>query len=205
MPTVCVFLMRPAAEGPGVTGRFEERDATGKVTCVFTYKIRRAWEMAPEEVTESPGTMMLAPLTRGARERMPEIVQMVRDGLQRNRACPQTREKAWAAVYWSMGFTCDLEEAHRALGDVLPLIQSTSDYRYAKGHAFFEAYSASQQQGRLQAGRDLVLRQANRRFGPYPNSAATIASIAEPGELETLAQRVLTVADWLSLLAGSSP
>ncbi len=37
MPMVAVFLMWPPAEGPGMTGRFEERDATGKVTRVFTY------------------------------------------------------------------------------------------------------------------------------------------------------------------------
>ena len=176
MPMVGVFLMWPAAEGPGMTGRFEERDATGKVTRVFTYTIRRAWEMTPEEVTQSPGTMMLAPLTRGARERMPEIVRMIERRIGRNRASPQTREKAWAAVYWAMGFTCDLDEAHRALGDVLPLIQAHQDYLNAKGHAFLEAYSSSQQEGRRQAGRDLVLRQATRRFGPDADSAATIAS-----------------------------
>ncbi len=31
MPMVAVFLMWPPAEGPGMTGRFEDRDAAGKV------------------------------------------------------------------------------------------------------------------------------------------------------------------------------
>ncbi len=67
MPMVAVFLMWPPAEGPGMTGRFAERDAEGRVKRVFTYTIHRAWEMSPEEVTKSPGTMMLAPLTRNSR------------------------------------------------------------------------------------------------------------------------------------------
>ena len=200
MPMVAVFLMWPPAEGPGMTGRFEERDATGKVTHIFTYTIRRAWEMTAEEVTQSPGTMLLAPLTKGARERMPEVVRMIKKGLERNRADAKTREMVWLAVYWNMGFICDLDEAHRVLGDVLPLIHSSEHYLNAKGHAFLEAYSSAQQEGRRQAGRDLVLRQATRRFGPDANAAATIASIAEPDDLDALTAR-LTAADWPSLLA----
>jgi hypothetical protein len=201
-PIVGVFLMWPPAEGPGMTGRFEERDATGKVTRIFTYRIHRAWEMTAEEVTQSPGTMLLAPLTKGARERMPEVVRMIQEGLDRNQADAKTRETAWSAAYWAMGLTCDLDEAHRALGDVLPLIQNSEHYLNAKGQAFLEAYSAAQQEGRRQAGRDLVLRQATRRFGPDAAAAAAIASLAEPDEFEALAERVLTAADWTSLLAG---
>ncbi len=203
MPIVAVFLMWPPAEGPGMTGRFEEHDATGKVTGIFTYTIRRAWEMTAEEVTQSPGTMLLAPLTKRARERMPEVVRKIKEGLERNRADAKTREMVWIAVYWAMGLTCDLEAAHRALGDVLPLIHSAKHYLNAKGHAFLEAYSSAQEEGRRQAGRDMVLRQALRRFGPYAGADAAIASIAEPDNLDALAQRVLTAADWPSLLASS--
>ena len=203
MPMVAVFLMWPPAEGPGMTGRFEEQDATGKVTHSFTYTIRKAWESTPEEVTQSPGTMMLAPLTKGARERMPEVVRMIKEGLERNRADARTREMAWISAYWSMGLVCDLDEAHRALGDVLPFIHGAEHYLNCKGQAFLEAYSSAQQEGRRQAGHDLVLRQATRRFGPDTTAAATLATITEPDDLDALAQRVLTAADWPSLLAKS--
>ena len=201
MPTVVVLLMWPRAEGPGMTGRFEERDATGKVTRIFTYTIRRAWETTAEEAIQSPGTMLLAPLTKGARERMPEIVRMIEKALERDQADAQTREMLWFTVYWGMGLVCDADEAHRALGDVLPLIQNVKHYLDSKGEAFLEAYSAAQQEGRRQAGRDLVLRQATRRFGPSASAAGLIASIVETDDLDTLAQRVLTATDWPSLLA----
>jgi hypothetical protein len=204
MPMVAVFLMWPPAEGPGTTGRVEERDAKGKVKRVFTYTIKRAWEMTPEEVMHGPGTMLLAPLTRGARQRMPEIVQMLKEGLDRCKADTKTREAVWDAVYWSMGLICDLDEAHRALGDMLPTIQSSRYYLSAKGHAFLKAYSAAQIDGPPSAARDLVLRQATRRFGELPGATDMLAAITSLEELEVLAQRVLTTADWSSLLAKPS-
>jgi hypothetical protein len=200
MPMVGVFLMWPPAEGPGMTGRYQERDANGKVKRVFTYMINRAWEMSPEEVTKSPGTMMMAPLTKDSRQRMPEIVRMIEDGLKRTDADRATREKVWVAVYWNMGLICELEEAQAALGDRLAAIRATKDYQNAKGHAFLEAYSAAQQEGRHQAAEDLVLRQATRRFGPDADAVAAIEAIVEPDELESMAERVLTAADWASLL-----
>jgi hypothetical protein len=203
MPMVLVFLMWPPAEGPGVTGRFEERDARGKVKRVFTYTIRRAWELTPEEVTRSPGTMLLAPLTKGARQRMPEIVQMVKKGLDQCKADAKTREMVWDAVYWSMGLTCDLDEAHRALGDMLPVIQQSRNYLSAKGQAFLDAYSAAQTEGPAAAARTLVLRQATCRFGVLPGAADTLAAVAAPEDLEAIAGRVLTAADWASLFAKS--
>jgi hypothetical protein len=201
MPMVLVFLMWPPAEGPGTTGRFEERDARGKVKRVFTYTLKRAWELEPEEVMHSPGTMLLAPLTRESRERMPEIVQMIKKGLDRCKADARVRENVWDAVYWSMGLICDLDEAHRALGDMLPIIHQSHYYLSAKGQAYMDAYAAAQRDGPPAAARALVLRQGARRFGELSGAADTLASIPSQEELEALAQRVLTASDWPSLLA----
>jgi hypothetical protein len=200
MPTVCVFLMWPPAEGPGMTGRYEERDAKGRLKRVFKYTIRRAWELEPEETTHSPGTMLLAPLTRRSKERMPEIVQMIRKGLETCKADAKTAAAVWDAVYWSMGLICGLDEAHRALGDLLPVIHNSHFYLAAKGEAFLTAYSAAQGEGLPAAARALVLRQGTRRFGPLPGGEEALASLSG-AELEALAQRVLTAGDWASLLA----
>ncbi len=203
MPMVCVMLMWPPAEGPGMTGRYEERDATGNVTHVFTYMIQKAWEVPAEEVMQGPSTMMMAPLTRGARERMPEIVRMMSDRLKQRQSRAEIVEKLWTTAYWHMGLVCDVDEAHRALGDLLPGIQLSPDYLTIKGHSFLEAYSAAQHEGRLRAARDLILRQAAARFGHDHNAWAAIASIDEPSEFEALADRVLTADDWTSLMARS--
>lgn len=201
MPRVFVFLMWPPAEGPGMTGRYEDRDERGEVTRVFTYTIKRAWEIEPEEVTQNIGTMLLAPLSRRSRERMPYVVDLIKKGLARSKPDGRTREMVWAAVYWAMGLICDLDEAHRALGDVLPFIHASANYNSAKGHAFLAAYSTAQTEGALRAARTLILRQAARRFGEVPGAAEALAAITGLPELEALAERVLTAADWPSLLA----
>jgi hypothetical protein len=145
--------------------------------------------------------MILAPLTKGAKERMPEIVQMIRKGLDEYKAEPKTREAVWDSVYWSMGLICDLDEAHRALGDMLATIQKSRFHLSAKGQVYLEAYSAGQSEGPATAARGLVLRQATRRFGELPGAADTLATITAMDALEALTQRVLTAADWSSLLA----
>lgn len=201
VPMVCVILMWPPAEGPGMTGRYEQRDPAGKVISTFTYRIDRAWQLSAEEFMQGPSTMMLAPLTRGARERMPEIVRMMSDRLKETQASPETVEKLWTTAYWHMGLVCDVDEVHRALGDLLPSIQRMPGYLAARGHAFLEAYSAAQHEGRLMAARDLVLRQAAARFGHDDNAMAAIASIDEPSQFEALADRILTADDWTTLVA----
>jgi hypothetical protein len=200
MPMVLVFLLWPPADGPGTTGRFETVDAKGKKQ-VFTYAIRKAWEMAPEEVMHGPGTMLLAPLTKDSRRRMPEIMQMVKQGLARCKADVTTQEGVWDAIYWSMGLICDLDEAHRALGDLLPVVQRGHHYRACIGQAFLDAYSAAQSEGPTAAARALVLRQATCRFGELPDAADRLAAIPTVQELEELTHRVLRAADWPSFFA----
>jgi hypothetical protein len=203
MPMVAVFLLWPPADGPDVTGRYEERDSAGNVKRVFTYQIKRAWEMELEEVTHSVGTMMLAPLTRGSKQRMPEIVRRVKKALQRHKADAKTRDALWDAVYWSMGLICDLDECHHALGDMLPVIQQSHYYQSAKGQAFLDEYSAAQRDGPTMAARALVLRQATRRFGAAPGAAQELLASATLERLKGLTQHALTAADWPSLLASA--
>ena len=202
MPMVAVCLLWPPAEGPGMTGRYEERDAKNKVKRVFTYTIRRAWEMDPEEATKSVGTMLLAPLTKDSRRRMPEIVQMIKNGLDRNQANAETRDNVWDAVYWSMGLICEARRITQCLGrhaadhpqfPPLPLRQRTLlcgsiHRRPTRGRAFDDRPR-------------LVRRQATQRFGPSPAAEATITAMTSLEELERLSSRVLTAADWEAMMA----
>ncbi len=197
---VLVFLMWPSAEGPSIKGRYEDRDAKGRVRSVFTYHIRRAWEIEPEAAMLGVGTMLLAPLTRGAKKRMPEIVQMLKTGLDNFQADEKTRQMIWEAVYWAMGVVCDVEECHRLLADVLPIIESSPNYLAAKGQSYLDGFSAGQRDGPAQAARDLVLRQATARFGPPPDVDA-LTAMTLMDDLTALSRRVLTATDWASLLA----
>ena len=204
MPRVVVVLVWPPAEGPGTTGRYEDRDAEGKIKRVFTYEIRRIWEMRAEETMGSIGTMMMAPVTKGAKQRMPEIVRMLDHGLTKHKADAKARESILESVYWWMGLVCDLDEAHQALGDLLNVIQNTENYRAAKGEAFMDGYTKAIQEGPKQAARALILRQATGRFGAAPESAATLEAIESLEELEAITQRVFAATDWTDLLSRKS-
>ncbi len=199
MPTVVVIFMWPPAEGPGATGRYEVKDAKGKVQQVFTYTIRRAWELSVEEAVKSVGTMILAPLCQNARPRMPEIVRMIQSNLDAAKADDKTREMVWDVVYWSMGLVCSLEEANRAMGDQLAVLQQTKNYKSAKGDAFMQAYSASMQEGPIVGTRDLILRQARRRFGENPQAEAVLNGISSIETLERIALRLFSATGWSKL------
>jgi hypothetical protein len=203
-PTIAVILMWPSADGPGITGSYEGRDSAGQPVS-FTYTLRRAWEMPPEEALRGLGTMMLAPLGRGARERMPEIIRTIAESLKAHKADERAYNAVWMSVYWGMGMVCTLEEAHAALGDLVPFVQSTSDYLSAKGNSFQEGYAEAAKTEPLTAARDLILRQGNRRFGANPDAEAVLAVIDRFDQLEALATQVLTVADWRALLAPARP
>ena len=83
---------------------------------------------------------------------------------------------------------------------MVAFIHQSRHYLSVKGQAFLKAYSAAQREGPLAAARALVLRQATHRFGERTGAAGILAAISTPAELETLAQRVLTAADWGSLI-----
>src|SRR5262249_30822684 len=103
--------------------------------------------------------------------------------------------------YWGMGMVCTLEEAHAALGDMLPFIQNCTDYRTAKGHSFREAYLEGSKEGPLLAARRLLLRQLGKRFGPRPDAADNLAKVDSLDRLESLANDVLAIADWQAFLS----
>ena len=83
----------------------------------------------------------------------------------------------------------------------MPAIQQSPGYLAAKGQAFLDGYAMAQRVGPLAALRALVLRQATRRFGESPDDGARLAAISTLEELEALAQRVLSAADWSAMLA----
>lgn len=198
-PIIAVILMWPASDDPRITGSYTGLDPSGKQTTV-TYSLRRAWELLPEDALRSPGTMMLAPLCKGAKERMPEIITKIAQGLKGHKTDSRTIEAVWVTVYWAMGIVCTLEEAHAALGEHLAFIHSTPDYRTAKGHCFLDGYDAGTKAGTVAGARGLILRQGAARWGKDARAEAALAAIEDANRLEALALQVLTAAGWSALL-----
>ena len=195
-----VMLMWPSADGPNVTGRYRAIDPL-KRKIDFRYEVRRAWEMPPEEMLNSISTMMMIPLAKGAKQRMPELIRSMRERLARRKK-PRDHELAWTAFYWAMGMVCTLEEANALLGDLLPLVQGTKDYKKAYGHAFQRGYGPALAEGPLLAVRELIGLQAKQRFGDDPARRTALDSVNTLPALKAIAGRVATATDWANLIGG---
>ena len=173
-----VILMLPSADGPDMTGEYSGIDWKGNPRR-FSYRLLRAWEMPLEQSLATPATAMLAPLGKGAKERMAEIVEHCGKILDQPSVELKIRNLAWPLIYWNMGLVCSLEEAHGFLSERMGFIRATPEFRKAVGHAFQEGHYEATKDGPLEATRSLVVRQASQRFGEagsqdFMRSASTL-------------------------------
>ena len=80
------FLLRPEAQGPGVTGRVldEFGGAEQDHGLDFRYRLVRVWECPVEAVLAGGlGTLPLAPISAVEPARLPEVVRQMKDRLDR--------------------------------------------------------------------------------------------------------------------------
>ena len=52
------------------------------------------------------------------------------------------------------------------------------------------------------AARAMIVREATKRFGEAPESAAALEAIEQLDELEGIAQRVFVASDWADMVSG---
>ncbi len=199
-----VILMWPSADGPGINGHYRSKDKKGR-PINFRYELKRAWEMPPDTALSSPGTMMLLPLSKGAKERMPELIRTMKERLAKMKPDEKTVETLWASFYFSMGMVCTLEESHSLLNDMLPMIHSTSDYKRVYGGGFRKGYTQSLKDGPIMATRDLIRQQVSKRFGEDPASISALEALDSYEALKAVAIRVPAAAGWSDLLSTTSP
>ena len=92
-----VFLLRPAAASPRVTGGVRETlDPQSRLE--FDYRLIRVWELPVEQLlTGGLGTLPLAPISAVTSSDLPAIVGRVRDRLA-NEAAPAEAAELWTAT-----------------------------------------------------------------------------------------------------------
>jgi hypothetical protein len=133
---------------------------------------------------------------------MPELIRLTRECLARNHADAHTVEAAWTVFYWAMGMVCTLQEAHALLGDLVPVIQATKDYKKVYGSAFRQGYSQALAEGPVLAIRALVAEQATQRFGEDEAQRSALNDVSALETLRAIAGRVPTATSWSGLFAG---
>ena len=182
-------LLRPAADGPALTGRVEWHLPDDPRYLEFRYRIFRTWHQPVERVLAGGlGTLPLAPLADISREALPGVIRGMDDRLSRE-APPAEAAMLWTATYVLMGLRYSPGAARQLLQGVRVMRESST-------------YQAILDEGRLEEAQAIVLRQGRKRFGPPDaRTSAAIESITDLERIEQLSERLLDVSSWDELLA----
>lgn len=101
-----VVLLRPEADGPALTGNYEETFPGEASHLTFRYRVLRLWEIPAEQLLKAGlGLALFAPLGDVDPARLPELVRKVRQRVdaERTRDAPDLL----AAMYILMGMRYD--------------------------------------------------------------------------------------------------
>lgn len=92
-----VVLLRPEADGPEMTGLFEQHGVAGFRTVSFGYHVVRLWQHPVERLLSSSlGVLPMAPLAADAPAQLPLVLRRVEERLRQETA-PTVADELWAA------------------------------------------------------------------------------------------------------------
>jgi predicted transposase YdaD len=133
---------------------------------------------------------------------LPGVIQRMRERIN---AEPQPRaDKLWTTAYFLMGTRYKPELVDHLLEGVYNVIESTT-YQKVLNDGRQEGLLMGRQEGRLEEGRQILLRQGTKKFGkPDVATVAALEAIHDVDRLEALGLRILDadVHDWTDLLRG---
>jgi hypothetical protein len=186
------LLLRPAANGPELSGLFESHGATGDLTVSFRFRVVRLWEHPVEELLNgSLGVLPLAPLAAVAPADLPDVFHRVNDRLTRD-ADPGRADLLWAA----MTLLLDLRYDRASLREILREMRTFRDSVAAQ---------ILVEEGRLEEARRLVVSLGSDRLGPPDTpTREMIERIDDLDSLERLIRRTFTAPSWQELLAEAT-
>ena len=198
-----VVLLRPAADGPHVTGGVHDlNDTTFKFD--VSYLVFRVWEHPPEFFLNCGlGTAPLATVAAMEPGQLPDVVRRVTDRI-RAEAAPNEIAELFTATFVTMGLRHPPHVVSGLMAGVSNMRES-STYQLileeGRSAGLDEGRKAGLDEGRVRGERDVLLRLGERRFGP-PDATTrqAIEQIKDPTRLMTLADRVLDATGWDDLL-----
>jgi predicted transposase YdaD len=202
-----VILLRRQADGPELSGRFEQRSPRGRLTIAFEYEVVRLWQRPVEELLNgSLGLVPLAPLANLGDATLPDVIAQIDDRLERDAPTASVGD-FWANTRILMGLRYDREQVNHVLRRVREMRESET-YQDILEEGRIEGVGIGVQQGRaegrIEGERRLLLRFAAAKLGaPTDAIRARLNGITDLDTLERLAERVLTATTWEELLDGA--
>jgi hypothetical protein len=185
------------ADGPELTGLYEQKDRQGVVYDWFRYNVVRIWERPVEEVLAAGLPVLpLAPVSNVAAEKLSQVLLAISDRLARE-TTPEQAAEFWNATTILMGLRYEKEQIDAILEGVSTMLYGI------RGIEESSVYQDIFRKGRAEEAKTVLLLQGRQKFGPPdPRIEATITAISDLDRLHDLMSRLLEVSSWEELLAA---
>jgi predicted transposase YdaD len=207
-----IILLRPAADGPELTGVFEQRDRHGDVYTWFRYNVVKIWQLEVEEVLSAGLSILpLAAVANVGLEQLPSVLVAISRRLEQE-ASPAQAAMLWNATKVMMGLRHPKEQIEALIEGVSAMlfgingIEESSIYQdiLQKGEARgrVEGEARGRVQGLIEEARANLLRLGRRKLGqPAEHVEAELAAIGDLVRLHDLIDRILDATSWDELLS----
>ncbi len=190
------YLLRPDALTARITGGVRER-LDGRARLEFDYRLVRVWELPVAALLAGGlGTLPLAPVSAGAAGDLPGVIARMRLRLDRE-VSPDRARELWVSTGILLGLRYDDAFANALLTGVTTMKESTV-YQGILARGVVEG----RVEGRVEGERNLLLRQATRRFGVPPTALlARLQDVNDLAELDRLEASLWASTSWDHWLA----
>jgi predicted transposase YdaD len=192
-----VFLLRPKAHSPGVTGGVSDQlDAIAKLD--FGYHVVPVWKLPPEAVLRAGvGVLPLAPITAVRKEDLPALIGAVKRRIHAEVPGQQGKEFL-LAMRVLMGLKYQESLTEKLMQTIAEMTDSVEWQKiHRKGKAEGKA------EGIIEGERRTLIRLGTAKFG-RPSAAVLkrLSRAADAGNLSRLSERLLTASAWKDLFGG---
>ena len=193
-----VFLLRPQADGPTMTGKYEERFSDEEAYLTFRYRVIRLWQVPPEQLLAAGlGLAPLAPLGKVEPDQLLDIVHRTCERI--NEICPaRDVPELLTSMYILMGLRYD-EAAIEKIKKEIPTMEESITYQ----EILRKGEDKGVNKGQVAEARKLVVFVGSDRLGPPDqNTLLQIESITDLKRLRILCRGTGHVSSWEELLAS---
>ena len=205
-----LVLLRPAADGPELTG-IHEIEVPGRGRSLwFRYDVVRVWDLPPERLLKAGLPLVpLAPVSAVAPERLPEILTAVAERL-RDEAAPEVIKTLWLATTILTGLRYQREQIGGLIEGVATMVlgirglEESWVYQDILTKGLAEGLAKGRAEGGLEEARKAVLSLGRKKLGqPDEQLRARIDGLTDLEYLNLLINRILDASSWEELLAAT--
>ncbi len=193
-----LVLLRPAADGPELTGMYEKEFPGRGPNLWFRYDVVRVWEIPPERFLKAGLPLLpLAPVSNVTPEQLPAVLTAVAERL-RDEADRELKTTLWAATEILLGL-------YHPEGRVKELTEEiTTMVLGIRGIEESSVYQGILAKGKAEEAREILIRQGRKKWGEPDEQVLTrIAAINDLAQLNLLRERILDATSWDELLAST--